>query len=388
MAMITFIQKHKYMLCLILITSLACLVKLYLFNFQSRDFVKFLNPWLNFFRNNGGLVAIAKYKGDYNAPYILILSLLSYLPIKNIYLIKGVSLIFDFLLAIAGAYLSYFLTNKKGVSVITYATLLFLPQFLVNGSMWGQCDSIYTFFGLLSLIYLLKEKYFLSFAFLGVSFAFKLQAVFIIPLYIILYFTQRKFSIRYFFLIPLVEIILCIPNMIFGMPIWNCVVVYFKQIHQYTKYLTINYPNIYQIINFNYDVLNKVGASFVVLLCFLILCYLFKKHIKWNNEKIINLGFLLLMLVTYFLPCMHDRYAYFAEVLSIIYYLVYRKNLGIVIMVNLSAIVAYASYLSNFAIRTLTSLYPIVALIYGIFLIAFTKKTLKYLTTSDTYKKC
>ncbi len=378
-----FIKKHKYGLIFILLTITAITFRIILFNFQSRDFIKFLNPWLNYFRNNGGLKAIARYPGDYNAPYVLILALLSYLPFKNIYLIKIISIIFDFLLALASGYLGYYLSKNKKIGLLTYALVLFIPQFIMNGAMWGQCDSIYTFFIIISLIYFLKEKYLLSFIFFGISFAFKLQSVFILPLYIILYFSQKKFPFWYFFLIPLVEVILCIPNIIMGMPFINCFAMYLKQIYQYKKYLVRNYPNIYQIINFNYNILNKLGVLFVGILCLCLLIYILKKHIEWNEEKIINLGLLIILLVTYFLPCMHERYIFVGEVLGIIYYIVYRKNLGIVLMINLNALVSYILYLLNWPIKS-TNIYLLMATIYGLLLISFTYKTLKIINSKQS----
>ena len=375
-----FIKKHKYLIVFLIFTILALGIRLSMLNFQSLDYKEFLNPWLNFFRNNGGIKAIAEYKGDYNAPYVLILALLSYLPFKNLYLIKLISIIFDFLFALACGYLGYFLAKKKNIGLLVYIVILFLPQFVLNGAMWGQCDSIYAFFLIISLIYLLKEKYFWTFIFLGISFAFKLQAVFILPLYAIIYVTQRKFSFFYFLLVPLVEIVLCIPNIIFGMPFIKCFTIYFQQIGEYSNHLVLNYPNIYQIINFNYNILNKIGLLITWFICMLTLFYLFKKTIKWNKEKIINLGFLLIMLVTYFLPCMHERYVYFGEALAIVYYLVYRKNLGIVIMVNLNAIVTYIVFLFSLQTKIPHLLYPSIAIIYGILLFFFAKKSLNFLT--------
>ncbi len=374
--------KENYKILILILTILALVVRLILFNFQSHDFIRFLNPWLNFFRQNGGLNGIATYRGNYNAPYILILALLSYIPIKNIYLIKLISIFFDFLLAIASGYIAYLLSKKKNIAFLIYILILFLPQVVINGAMWGQCDSIYVFFLIISLIYFLKEKYFWTFIFLGISFAFKLQAVFILPLYIIIYVTQRKFSFLYFLLVPLVEIVLCIPNIILGMPFIKCFTVYFQQIGKNSYNLVFNYPNIYQIINFNFNILKKVGVLVTLIICMFLLFYLYKKHIKWNKEKVFSLCFLLIMIVTYFLPCMHDRYVYFGEILSVIYYILYRKNLGIVLIVNLNALVTYMVYLFNMQTKISNLLYPSMAIIYGIFLLLFTKNSLNFIKDS------
>lgn len=54
---------------------------------------------------------------------------------------------------------------------------------------------------------MLREKYRLAFVFLGIAFAFKLQAIFILPAYVIYYFCSRKFPITRFLYIPLCYLI-------------------------------------------------------------------------------------------------------------------------------------------------------------------------------------
>ncbi len=390
--------KNKIILYFIIVTLIAFCLRIFLFNFKSNDFLIFLDNWLNFFKNNGGLKGIKYYYGDYNAPYVFILALLSYIPINNLYLIKAVSIIFDFLLALAGGYLSYNVSNNKKLGLVTYASLLFLPQVVANSALWGQCDSIYCFFSVMSLIFLLKEKYIKSFIFLGISFSFKLQFIFILPLYIYLYVTERKISFFHFFIIPLVECILCIPNIICGMFLENVIMIYVNQIIQYTEILVFNYPNIYQIINpnlyskilkfniFSFTIISKVGVVITYIIVVLILLYLLKINIKWTKEKIINMALLSIALVTYFLPCMHERYVFVGEILSIIYFILYKKNLLFCIVINLNAIITYTIYLGNLGSFVPDFLYIIMALIYGIVLIRFTINTLKFMNDKEIKK--
>ena len=76
--------------------------------------------------------------------------------IEPLFLIKFVSIIFDYVCAIYSLKIVYKLTNKNILlSLIAYASVLFLPTVMLNGAMWGQCDSIYTSFILISLYYLL-----------------------------------------------------------------------------------------------------------------------------------------------------------------------------------------------------------------------------------------
>lgn len=54
--------------------------------------------------------------------------------------------------------------NDK-VFFITFAVVIMLPTVILNSAYWGQCDSIYTTFIILTLLYLYKGKYHGAFVF-------------------------------------------------------------------------------------------------------------------------------------------------------------------------------------------------------------------------------
>ena len=157
------------------------------------------------------------------------------------------SVVFDILMGFIGYLIVKKLNNQK-YSYLSWIIILLLPTVILNGSMWAQCDSIYTTFILLSLYLLLEEKYSLSFLALGISFSFKLQFIFILPLYITLYFVNKKFSIFNFLLIPLGNILMCLPVILMGMPVINCFTTYLEQTTDYSAYLTRNLANIFELL--------------------------------------------------------------------------------------------------------------------------------------------
>ena len=313
------------------------------------------------------------------------MSILTYLPIKSLYSIKIVSIIFDFLLAAASGYLvSYVAKNhNKFYGFITYTIILFLPQVLVNSAMWAQCDSIYTFFSIMALIMLLKEKYWQSFVFLGLSFSFKLQFIFILPLYIILYISQNKFSIFNFLIIPLINIILCIPALLVGMPVSKIFSNYIWQLGTHTDGLVLNFTNIYQLIHINSAFVKYTAIAVTIVCCILLLVYVLYNEVKWNNEKIISLGLLILLLVTYTLPFMHERYLFVGEIISVIYFILYRKNLLLVVLMGFNTLVMYDSFLSGFT----STMLPTLSIIYGFLIILFARNTLMLLIDKNKNMK-
>ena len=169
---------------------------------------------------------------------MLFLSIITYIKINPLYLIKFFSCIFDFILAIYSSKIIYLITKNKNKSYFCYLCII------INSSIWGQCDTIYTSFLIISIYYLLKTKYIYSFIFYGIAFSFKLQAIFLLPLFIILFFTTNKIKLYHFLIIPLVNGIMCLPAIILGRNILEVMLIYFTQTKSKMN-ITMNFPNIY-----------------------------------------------------------------------------------------------------------------------------------------------
>lgn len=80
--------------------------------------------------------------------------------------------------------------------------------------------------------------------FLGIAFGFKLQFMFIMPLYIVLYVMNNKYSILHFFLIPITDIVMCVPAIIAGKPLIELLFVYFNQTSEYTS-TVLNFSSLF-----------------------------------------------------------------------------------------------------------------------------------------------
>ncbi len=384
--------KKNYFI-LVAVTSLfALLVRIVPLNFQSEDYYVWLSRWFDYLKENGGFKGLGSYIGDYNAPYMTIMAALTYIPVNSLYSIKAVSIFFDFVLAFSASYLVAMLVNndKKVYALVSYALVLFMPQVIVNGAMWGQCDSIYSSFAMMALILLIKEKYWQSFILLGLSFSFKLQFIFILPVFVIMYVCERKFSILNFFIIPIVDIVLSLPAIIAGKTIISLVTVYFGQATEYSGlvyHFSNMYSSVYLFHNKNslmpeiYARVKIIGIIISFMILIMLLFYFLYKKVQWNKDKIVVLALLVLVIVTYTLPGMHDRYLYMGEVLSIIYYLVYRRNFPIIFMMNINAIITYFIFLTKIP---LAKIIPFLAIVYGVTIVLFIKDALKYISEKSS----
>jgi len=348
---IDFCVKHSVIIICVIATLAAILIRYKLLRFESGDYIKALLPWFETLKEGGGLPALANFPGDYNAPYVTILALLTYLPIRALYTIKAVSILFDFALAVSCAYLVYTLLKNQKVrkfwTAFTYIVVLFLPQVFLNSAYWGQCDAIFGCFCVLAITLLIKERYSWSFICLGLAMAFKLQFIFILPVFIVYYFVKRKFSIFNFLLVPLVNFILCLPAIIAGKPIMDCLLIYANQTQTFADHISMNYINFYSIFNADPTYWNLVGSVFTIMICALVLFWILHHKIRLDAEQVLLMTIWFSIVIPFFLPGMHERYLYVGEVLSVVYYIIYRKYGYIALLTNAYAWIMYSQYFTG-----------------------------------------
>lgn len=343
-------KKILRILFLAAILLLAIVARYFAYNHKSNDYEAFLKPWYDKIIELGKIKSL-KYKiGDYNVPYMFILAIFSYIPISPLILIKTLSVIFDVILAIYSSKLVYeFIKSNKNailISDICFGVILFLPTVFMNSAVWAQCDSIYATFVIMSLYYLKKDKVFTSFILLGIAFAFKLQFIFILPIYILLYFKREDISILHFTIIPIVNILMCLPAIIMGRGIKDCLLIYFSQTGTY-KSLTLNYPNLYSLFGEVFKNQSSVLVLFTIAIIGMISFYLFYRKAK-INDNIIKIGLMLAIITVYFLPRMHERYGFLAEILAVIYVFIYRKDFYLPVILQLSTLSGYFMFLGEF----------------------------------------
>ena len=388
-----FIKKYSLEIIFFIVTIVSLLIRVKFLKFESDDYLNFLVRWFNKIRQNGGILALKNSIGDYNIPYLLIRTFITYLPINQLIGIKVVSIVFDYLIAIVSMEIIYELLkdnkNKHLYALITYIIIVLLPSVFLNSSTWGQCDSIYTFFAITAILFLIKEKYIKSFIFLGIAFSFKLQTIFILPVFILVYISKRKFSILNFFIIPAVNLVMCLPAMLVGKPLKDCFAIYFNQMGEYSGYLSMNFPSIYSLfikpiggsnlIKIPSQELASVG-TYLTLACFAIIAILFVyKNIKLNKHLIVELSLWSIMFATFLLPHMHDRYLYMADIISVIFCMTNIKKFYIPLSINLISLYVYIEYL--YANHVIPIYY--IAILFGIMLIIMTKQLIKDIKTNQ-----
>ena len=303
----------------LLLTAAAFTLRALAFDYETLDYQNFLHPWCEFFRTNGGFKALAVPVGNYNIPYLYFLALFSYLPIRDLYLIKLLSVFFDVLLAWSCAMLLGRVTGSRARRLACYFTVLFLPTVFLNGAVWGQCDGVYVALAVMAIWLALEEKPVWSMLCITLSFGFKLQAVFVMPIYAV-FLMQGKIRWKHLLLFPAAYVILVLPAVLLGRPFLDTVTLYFSQTGSIGSGLNYNSPSVFaifwQITEPEPASSIAIAAAFIYMVNLLAVAWVSRSRL--TDRAVIALSLLFAVGIPFLLPHMHDRYFYAADILSVV----------------------------------------------------------------------
>lgn len=344
---INHIERYIIIYFLIFISIISFIIRYLGRSFISADMQYFLLPWWDAIPDFNSL---SKPVGDYNLIYQTIIAFLHYLPFNPISAYKVVSCIFDYILAIGCGLLVIEFKNKNRLFIfsLVYASVLFLPTVFLNSTFWGQADSIYSSFVIFSLLFLIKGRYNIAFICLGFGFAFKLQTVFILPVFCFYYFINKKFSLIKMFLIVISSMyILCIPGFLFGRSLLEPFEIYLFQTTYENLYR--DFPSFWALIapanSYTHSLFKTVGILTTITILASGLMYIYYKKLDISKINLIYLSIWICYTCVIFLPGMHERYAYIVDLLLLSAFFC-NKNLKFFVVISiLSSLSRYSIYL-------------------------------------------
>lgn len=331
---------------LFLITIIALLMRFLLFPFQSGDYHQFLQGWYTALQQNGGFAAVGMDIGDYMPTYLYLLAFFTYLPVSGLTAIKLISSAADIILAVYVMKTVNLKFSNKTYGVVAYAVILFLPSVFLNSAVWGQCDSIFTS-ALIAFVYYMmqnrEEKAVLAFS---IAFIFKLQAVFLAPL-LLLMLLKQKIRLRTLFIIPIVYLIAILPAVIIGRGFFDLLTVYFSQAGQYNM-IAMFLPNLYTWLPENTPgYISKAAVLLAGALVLISLFYFNRKKFALTGGMVVSLALFFALFVPFILPHMHERYYFAADILSVIYAFYFPKKLYVSVVTELASTYAVCHNLFN-----------------------------------------
>ena len=348
---IDWLEKYSIELGIIAVFILGLAVRWAVRNYVSDDATIFLLRWYDIVKENGGIKSLRQQVGDYTILYQFFIALFTYLPVEPLFNYKILSGIFDvFLVGISGLLVWKITDKDRWKTFMVVAGLYLSPLVVFNSACWGQCDSIYTFFCIIALYMILEERYTLAFCAYGVAFAFKLQAIFMMPFVLLYYVRSKKFSVTKFIYITVMVLISGLPALVQGRGIGDIIWIYGNQVQEYSGGLVYNYPsfwNIFYDMEFPQYVDILSGAAMVMTVGVLlgIVIWAVNRNMQMTKYNCIWMAMLLSYACVLFLPTMHERYGYLCEILALLIVVLDKKTVFLVLPMYLCSFFAYGYYL-------------------------------------------
>lgn len=343
------LDSPRYLICASILVAAAFVIRIICLDHVTYDYRDFLSQWIQYFRDNGGFSALSQPLGNYNLPYLYFLAFFSYLGGYDLYLIKILSIAFDLLLAWSAMKLMGTATDSKGKKLFVFLAVLLYPTVILNGAYWGQCDSIYVAFAVLSVYLALDDHPVAAMIAITCSFAFKLQAVFVMPIFFVL-MLMKKIKIRHLFLFPISYLVIVTPALIAGRPFIDTITLYFNQTDSIGTGLNYNSPSIFAFITQSLNettqgLLGHLGIAAAFLSILLIFVWMIRKRVLLSNHLIILICALLSVCIPFLLPRMHDRYFFAADIFTLIVSVMIPRYFSITLLTGFASLLGYHAYL-------------------------------------------
>ena len=340
------LKKPAPIVAAVVLMALALVLRALVFGYETLDYQNFLTRWVDFFRQRGGWRALSEPVGNYNIPYLYFMALFSYSSVKDLYLIKLLSTVFDVLLAYSAMRLVSRWQKSVWLRLGCFFTVLLWPTVFLNSAVWAQCDSIYVALALLGIDLALDDRPVLAMTCMALSFGFKLQAVFILPVCAVLWM-QGKFRWYHFLVFPAVYVLLVLPAVIIGRPFMDTVLLYFGQTGSIGTGLNYNSPSVFALIRGGADTgaASKAGivGAFAYMLAVLGVCFI--GHRRLNDQAVFAAAVLLAVGIPFLLPHMHDRYFYAADILTLALAFAFPVYSPAALLTEFASLLGYHAYL-------------------------------------------
>jgi len=345
------IRQINFIDILIIVVGIAFAlgIRYSLLDFKSIDFFKYTKVWYNTVKENG-FSAFSQNFSNYNPPYLYLLYLIARIfpDIPGLIATKLPSLIADFILA-GFTYrivrIKYF---DSPYPLFAAFAVLFAPTIILNSAFWGQADALYSSALIGAIYFILIKKYGLAMLMLGISISFKAQAVFIFPLLLAL-FWRKEISWKYFLIIPVIMLVALVPAWIAGRSLMDLLLIYPSQAGQY-ELLTMHAPSMFAWIPDTgrfYPYFYPVGLIIAAVAGLFFSIVVYKSRKELTPAILVELALISVIMMPFFLPKMHERNFYPADILSIIFAFYFPRFFFVPIAMSVISFFSYQPTLFN-----------------------------------------
>ena len=358
-----------------LVMAVLMLARTAMLDYQTADYLSFLAGWTQVFRE-GGFHTLAENVGDYNLIYQYLLLIISKTPIKDLYLIKYFSVVFDFLLALVMMRAAGLYAGRQARTPALLVTLA-LPTVLIDGACWGQCDPVYVFFIVMSLYMLETDRPYRSAISLAIAFAFKLQTIFFFPI-VLLGLLHKRFNLKHALAFFAAYVVTMIPAMVAGRSFVDAISVYANQsMGQYYDRLTYNAPNLYLFfpmmmfdasqeftwMRYVADIDGQAKNTYLhdalmpqlqhaalyacIILTLIVVVYWLIHYREVTTDMTLDMALFFAIFLPFVMPKIHERYFFLADMLAVLYAFRYKNRRFVPVLVITASLMCYMPYITR-----------------------------------------
>ena len=266
-------------------------------------------------------------------------------------ILKSIPVFFDFIAASLVYAIARLRWGDGWRAVIGFAAVLFAPTVYLNGAYWGQTDVIYTSFLLACVYMLLRRSDVWAMVFFGLALSVKLQAIWIGPFILMMVFRGR---IRWWLLVvpAVVYFALALPTFVVGRSVAEVATIYFTQAGTQSL-LTYSAANLHffpQYVFYQMGVWPQaipfIAKASILLAAALSVLFAWKASKReLSDEALIVAVVVSELLVPQFLPHMHNRYFFAADVFIILLAVWNAKYWPAAVIMQFNSFVTYISFL-------------------------------------------
>ena len=292
--------------------ALAMLARVSFIERSSGDYDIYLADWIAKLAAGSFGEGMRANIGEYNVLYQYILFVITRLGVPALYAVKAVSFMGDAFLAGAAAKLA----GKKN-GLIVFGAVLLLPTVVLNGGMFAQCDSLYAACALWGLALALDQRPAGSAACFALSLSFKLQSVFMLPIVAVLW-AGRKLRLREALIFVLTLLAVMLPALMGGKSLGDIIGIYTAQTGLYTglNYNAASFFGLMETTGLDVYAYGNFAMALALGACALLLVWGISRAQAMEDGDYVKLALLLVLLIVFLLPRMHERYFYLAVPLS------------------------------------------------------------------------
>ncbi len=335
----------------LVLVPLAFVLRYCFLTYETLDYQDWIRVWIQALRDAGPWKGLGReiWSCNYNVPYLYFLSLISVSPVRDLLLVKLLSIFFDVVLAWGAMKLAGVLTGSDMKKLAAFLLVLWLPSVLLNGALWGQCDSIYGAFAVLAVWLVLSDRPGLSVAAAALSVSFKLQGIFLLPVYF-LFLIKGKIKIRHIFVFPLTYILSILPAVFAGRGFWELLTLYLRNTGSIGDGLNYNSSSIYSLLDLSRlspAAGERVGIVLAFFFCAGLYLWLALRLRELNDRALFGACVLFAVGVPFLLPHMHDRYFFVADILTLVLAVCWPGLTPAALCVSFGSLLGYHAYLKT-----------------------------------------